>query len=141
VTRQRVTVADAAEMLGISQDAVRMRVKRGKLEGDKEGNRLLVWIDPDQTEDQTSSARFATDELLEAYRDEITFLRRELERKDHLLAAALERIPAIEAPPEPRGSPETAEEEPERGEARPAGGEAQEGAEKTSPWWRRVFGG
>ena len=43
----------------------------------------------------------------------------EAERQGHaearrLLAAALERIPAIEAPSEPRESPETVEEEPER---------------------------
>ena len=44
----------------------------------------------------------------------------EIRRRDHLLAAALERIPALEAPPdttlsEPRGSRETASEEAAKG--------------------------
>jgi hypothetical protein len=69
-----------------------------------------------------------------------TGLREENRRKDHLLAAALERIPPqIEAPQEARESPETVEEEPERAEPRPATGEAQGGVQR--PWWRRVFGG
>jgi hypothetical protein len=38
---------------------------------------------------------------------------------DRLLSAALERIPELEAPSEPRESPETVEEEPERAEPRP----------------------
>ena len=54
------------------------------------------------------------------------------------MAAALERIPAIEAPSEPRESPETVEEEPERAEPHPATVEAQESVQR--PWWRRVFG-
>jgi hypothetical protein len=109
-----------------------MRVKRGKLTGDKEHNKLFVWIDTDQTADPTAPR----DELLGAYRDEIAFLRRELERKDHLLAAALERIPPqLEAPSAHPESPEMATEEAER----PATGGIQEGAQR--PWWRRVFRG
>jgi hypothetical protein len=38
---------------------------------------------------------------------------------NHLLSAALERIPELEAPSEPRESPETVEEEPETAEPRP----------------------
>jgi len=38
---------------------------------------------------------------------------------DHLLSAALERIPELEAPSEPRESPETVEGEPETAEPRP----------------------
>jgi hypothetical protein len=52
--------------------------------------------------------------------------------------AALERIPAIEAPSEARESPETVEEEPERAEPRPTMAEAQEASQR--PWWRRMFG-
>jgi DNA-binding transcriptional MerR regulator len=40
---------------------------------------------------------------------------------------------------EPRGAPETAEEQQGRGGAQSAAGGAQEGAQR--PWWRRVFGG
>jgi hypothetical protein len=41
---------------------------------------------------------------------------------------------------EPRGAPETAEEQQGRGEPRPVTVESQEGAQRR-PWWRRVFGG
>ena len=65
---------------------------------------------------------------LEAERGSSAELRR-------LLAAALERIPPqLEAPSEPRESPETATEG--EAEPRPAGG--QEGTQR--PWWSRWFG-
>jgi protein subunit release factor B len=82
-----------------------------------------------------------------AYKDQVEYLqteltrrseehREEMRRKDHLLAAALERIPAIEAPldtpSEPREQPETASET-ESKEEPPA--------EERRPWWQRMFGG
>ena len=59
-----------------------------------------------------------------------------------LLAAALERIPAIEAPQEPSESPETATEKPMGPETQEAREEAKEAAQPRSgtPWWRRMFG-
>jgi excisionase family DNA binding protein len=41
---------------------------------------------------------------------------------------------------EPRGAPETAEEQQGRGGPRPTTGEAQESAQRL-PWWRRIIGG
>jgi hypothetical protein len=55
------------------------------------------------------------------------------------LAAALERIPAIEAPQEASEDAERVEEAPERSEPRSDAGGAQEGVRR--PWWRRVFRG
>ena len=56
-----------------------------------------------------------------------------------MLAAALERISAIEAPSEASEAAETVE-GPQIGQRpHPATGEAQEGVQ--IPWWRRVFGG
>jgi excisionase family DNA binding protein len=46
MTKQRVTVGEAAEALGISPDAVRMRIKRGQLEADKDGGRVFVFWSP-----------------------------------------------------------------------------------------------
>jgi hypothetical protein len=64
----------------------------------------------------------------------------EIRRRDHLLAAALERIPAIEAPqeaaPDPRGGRETAAEEPSKGDV-PL---EQEKEEDRRSWWQRWFG-
>ena len=58
-------------------------------------------------------------------------------RKDHLLAAALERIPAIEAPSEERGSPETDA----AGRPDTSAPTQQQTPAEVRPWWRRMFGG
>src|SRR5215210_5272897 len=149
----RLTVADAAAALGITEGAVRSRIKRGTLATVKEGRTVFVLLGGG-----TSAAYQATNtsvpgdqsELIEALRDQIEDLRRQRDEwreqariTDRLLSAAMERIPAIEAPapaqaPEPRESPEMAEEEPERADPHPATVEAQEGAQR--PWWRRVLG-
>lgn len=66
---------------------------------------------------------------------------REANRENRrLLAAALERIPAIEAPPEATGAPEAAT---ESGEGAPYGTsrqEAQDSLQRRHSWWRRFFG-
>jgi hypothetical protein len=66
----------------------------------------------------------------------------EAERQAHaearrLLAAALERIPALEPPPEAPESPDTPS-EPAPGSRTPP--EPQTAPERV-PWWRRMFGG
>jgi hypothetical protein len=43
---RRVHLSEAAEILGVSKDAVRMRVKRGTLRSEKgEDGRVYVWVD------------------------------------------------------------------------------------------------
>jgi hypothetical protein len=93
----------------------------------------------------------AKDETIAELRERIAQLTRimetrdeELRRKDHLLAAALERIPELEAPttspaPEPRRSPESAAAQPGREEPQPPAAGAQEGGDRR-PWWKRFFG-
>src|ERR687898_1665031 len=89
----RLTVAQAADRLGITQDAVRKRIARGTLRHvkDHEG-RIFVYLDPfervsktDQDEDQHKASRTDQDEDQDKYtrslEDQIEFLRRELERK------------------------------------------------------------
>jgi hypothetical protein len=84
--------------------------------------------------------------LVESLRDQIEDLRRERDEwreqariTDRLLSAAMERIPAIEAPQEASEDAETVEEASDSVEPRPATGGAQEGTRR--PWWRRMFGG
>jgi len=90
--------------------------------------------------EQTTDQAADQSELVEELRRQNEYLREENRRKDHLLAAALERIPPqIEARQEARGSPETVEEERERAGPHPATVGNQEGAQR--PWWRRIFGG
>jgi hypothetical protein len=106
----RLSVPEAAELLGVTQSAVRKRVQRGTIPWDKDSEgRIYVYVDLSETSPETGrdKARDTTtgrsrDELLEAYRDQIDFLRRELERKDTLLMSLMQRVPELEPAPEPR---------------------------------------
>jgi hypothetical protein len=137
---QRTTLAEAAELLGISKGAVRQRVRRGSLRSEKgEDGRVYVYVDPSVDDVH----RHERDELVEALRDQVEDLRRERDEwreqarmTNRLLSAALERIPPqLEAPQEASEAAETVGEE---AEPRPSTGGAQEGVQR--PWWRRVFG-
>jgi len=100
---RKANLGEAAQILGVTREAVRRRAKRGTLPSETgEDGRLYVWVDADHHDDREDHH----DLLVEELRDRIRYLEAESRRKDHLLAAALERIPpAIEAPPEPRESP------------------------------------
>ncbi len=120
-TQRRVPVAEAAKALGISEGAVRMRVKRGTLPSTREGGRLYVLLnteptpDPERTHDRTS-------ELIAALREQLQAERQAHAEARRLLMAALERIPAIEAPAsgatDERGPHQTVEEAQEGPEPR-----------------------
>jgi len=138
--QRRATVAEAAVLLGISEGAVRMRVKRGTLPSTREGGRLYVLLNVDPTpepERPHDGTHDRTSELIDTLREQLEAERQAHAEARRLLAAALERIPAIEAPSEPRESPETVEEQPERAEPRSVTVESQESVQRS--WWRRVF--
>jgi hypothetical protein len=157
---QRLTVSQAATALGITEGAVRSRIKRGTLPTTKEGGTVFVLLGKPGAPlggtpqaNQTPNTGVPTDqtELIETLRDEVNLLTEEREasrRKDHLLAAALERIPpAIEAPRDqepPESTLEEASEESDRdepqGTPKSGTGGPQEAAQRRS-WWRRMFGG
>jgi len=140
--QQRLTVHDAARRLGISEDAVRMRVKRGTLSADKEGGRLYVLLDIEPTAEPTTDR---TDELIEELRGRVLSLEHQLDQEREanrenrrIIVALTSRIPAIEAPSDARESPQTVGDEPQRAEPRPDAPGAQESVQR--PWWRRIFG-
>ena len=143
----RLTVAQAAAALNISQDAVRKRIARGTIPHDRDDSgRVYVYLVPSETvhkTDQDTTQDDATKTVQDAYirslEDQIAFLRRELERKDAILLNLTERIPELEAPSEERESPETAGDEPQRAEPRPDASGTQRSVHR--PWWRRMFGG
>jgi hypothetical protein len=147
--QRRLTVHDAPRRLGISEDAVRMRIKRGTLAADKEGGRLYVLL----TDDPTTEPTDRTNELISELRDRVRSLEEQMQEERaanrenrRIIAALTQRIPAIEAPSEteapaePSEASETATEPPGRVEPQPPLEGAQEPTERMS-WWRRVFGG
>ena len=139
----RLTVAQAADALSISQDAVRKRIARGTIPHDRDGSgRVYVYLSPSETVHKTDqdarvdeASKTVQDRHIKSLEDQIAFLRRELERKDAILLNLSSKIPELE-PPE---SPETVKETSEGAEPRPGTEESQEGVQR--PWWRRVFGG
>jgi Tfp pilus assembly protein FimV len=144
-------------MLGTTVDGVRSRIRRGSVDSVKIDGTVYVLLDPDQVRlaqtrpDQPGASRDqavaetspgsalleAKDETIAELRDRVAQLTKimetrdeELRRKDHLLAATLERVPALGAP----------RDEPEGSEPPPATEGAQEAAQPRS-WWRRWLGG
>src|SRR5215208_7846614 len=128
--QDRVTIQEAAERLGVKEDAIRKRIQRGTLKHEKtrEG-RVFVWVHTaqDTTEDTTQAAYqdASQDVLLSAKDETIAALREQLAQANErdrenrrIIAAMTQRIPAIEAPPDSApdapGSPDTATDE-ERG--------------------------
>jgi excisionase family DNA binding protein len=90
------TVAEAAEVLGISPEAVRKRIARGTLEAKKlDGETWTVYLDDvptdrttDQTEDESHFWKLINDQ-----KQEIERLRQELEREKARVDMLIERIP------------------------------------------------
>jgi hypothetical protein len=147
---QWLPMSEAAEILGISKDAVRMRVRRGSLRSEKgEDGRVYVFVDA--TTHETEYAVLRDDpsaELVEVLRAQVEDLQSRLDRETEanrenrrIIAGLIERVPELEAPSsspqeEPRESSESAEPSPTPTE--PAAG-SQTGSQR--PWWRRILRG
>ena len=85
--RDRVTVQEAAKRLGVKDDAIRKRIQRGTLQHDKGlAGRVYVYLDDGGHANGNwglDRVHVATqDTLLASLREQIDFLRDELERKD-----------------------------------------------------------
>ena len=79
----RVTVSEAAEMVGVTQSAIRKRVQRGTIPWDKDSEgRIYVYVNPSDTSPEAGKDRprdtvtgQSCDEVLEAYKEQVEFLR------------------------------------------------------------------
>ena len=152
----RLTVAEAAEALGITEAGVRKRVQRNQIPHERgDDGRLFVWISPGETRhaesrDEPDVSRDSGEaSLVPELRDRIRFLERmleareaELQRRDVMLINMTEAMKALNPPPsqEPSEAPETAANEQQGRGAIPDAGVPQEAAQPRS-WWRRMFGG
>jgi hypothetical protein len=146
---EKYTVREAASLLGTSVDAVRGRLRRGSLDSMKVDGVVYVLLDeasrdrhanketrrPGKTNQQNAVNRDQS-ELLEELRNQNEWLRREIEHKDTIIMSLTQRIPELEAPPEPRESPVSAH---DAGDGTQASRASRE-QEKRSSWWRRFFG-
>jgi len=150
----RTTIAEAAKRLGVSTDAVRKRLNRGQLHGEKVAGVWVVFLPAETSQSGHGASTNWTadqtgpddrDRLIAALESDIDFLRRELdtrndelERRDVLLREALGRIPALSAG-EKRVDPQ--EDPPERHHAMEAPKMSQDTSNsRVRSWWRRFLG-
>src|SRR5215211_7508624 len=142
----RLTVPEAAGVMGISAEAVRQRIKRRTLPTEKDASgTVLVLLDEALVADSTRQYAHGTRKdgditgdstpLTESLQEQVEYLKEtvakrdeEIRRRDHLLAAALERIPAIQESTEVREGP--------------VPGEVEQGEpfRERRSWWQRWFG-
>jgi excisionase family DNA binding protein len=153
----KMRVEEAARKLGIKEESVRKRIRRGKMRSEKdEDGRLYVYIDgtevvrdeyADESEDwSVAEASDPADGLIAAKDETIRILHKQLaeerearRRADTIIAqiaqanaALAARVPELEAPPaELPGGKEAA--------AAPTYG--ARAAPERSSWWRRLLGG
>ncbi len=154
------TVKDAGEILGISPEAVRARLKRGTLHRETgEDGTVLVRLDAGPSGNGNNGttdgldASHSSPSRVEELREEVAFLREELRRErearveekrrhDTIVLQLAQRIPeleapAVEAPAAARGEHETASEH-------RAGGDTPESSQEPvqrRPWLYRFFFG
>jgi len=153
---ERLTTAQAASRLGITEAGVRKRVQRGQMPHERdETGRLWVYLDARVTEGQKSRDRdrasrdsHAAEPLISQMQAQIDSLERQLEQANErdrenrrIIAALTSRIPELPAASstEPRESPEMADDEQQGRGPTPDAGGPQVGTERRS-WWREFFG-
>jgi hypothetical protein len=146
----RVTVPEAAMLLGITQSAVHKRIARDQIASEKtEDGRVYVFVDSaeivhdrvnDRSMDESKDDLIASlRDQIGAYKDQVEYLRKELSRrseehaeesrrKDTIIMTMAQRIPELEPASEPGESPESASKEEQSGEG--------ETKAEPRPWWR-----
>jgi hypothetical protein len=135
-------MADAAQVLGISKEAVRKRVTRGTLPSDVgEDGRRYVYLDAGQDAGSASASAVSgdsRDELIATLKEQLDAERNAHAETRRIAYTLAQRVPELEASeaPEPRESPPTASEESGRGDMSP---EPHHPVERPS-WWRKFFG-
>jgi excisionase family DNA binding protein len=109
----RLSVSEAARRLGIKEESVRKRVKRGSLESERdESGHVWVYVDtldeyPDEGRDEYRDTY--QDQLLDQLRSENQYLREESQRKDSIIMSLSQRLPELsESPHSATHSPHSA---------------------------------
>jgi excisionase family DNA binding protein len=157
--RDRLTIAEAATLLGVHKNTVRNRIKDGSYRAEmvqtERGPTYLIERESLLTNLTTNTLSSASQglvsqpamefvqELLRPFVSELGEVREELGAERARRQIAEERAAALEAEleafRETRESPEPVEEEQEMAEPQSAALGTQEGARR--PWWQRWFGG
>ena len=151
VVAKRMDLKEAVQVLGITSDSVRKRVKRGTLPSETgEDGRLYVWLDmgPDSGLDTGSDGVSpgvppdGLDTLVEAKDETIRVLEAQLQAEREasaelrrIVAGLVQRVPELEPAREPGESPVSASEKPSDIQEEP-----QEEGKRRSWLYRFFFG-
>jgi excisionase family DNA binding protein len=156
--KDRLTIAEAAALLGVHKNTVRNRIKSGSYQAEmvqtERGPKYLIERESLLTNLSTNTLSSASQELvgrqamefvqelLRPFVSELGEVREELGAERARRQMAVQRAAELEAELEAlraeRESPQTLEEPESAEEPHPAAGEAQEGVQRS--WWRRMFG-
>ncbi len=147
-TERRLTVREAAGVLGISVDAVRMRARRGTLQSEKDPTgRVYVYLNDDSSktkhrlDGEPTALISAKDETIAVLREQLEAERAAHAEARRIIAGLVSRVPELSAPAS--ADPTAAETGESPGPTRTpndAHGGPQAAAQRRS-WWSRVFGG
>ena len=145
---QRLSVAEAAKALGISQQAVHGRIKRETIEHDiGEDGKIYVYVEDNGVEKGVGNA--VVNDYITSLKSEIEGLKEDKEvwqeeakRKDTIIAqmnqtmgALIHRIPELEAPSE--STPEATESAAVDSDIESRG--VVPPTPQNRSWWRRIF--
>jgi hypothetical protein len=149
VDTRRFTVSQAAKHLSTTESSIRHKVNRNSIphEKDEETNRVYILIDQVEDEELTEDNQRTTngdppdtERLIDALtaqldqaQESLRYEREANRENRRLLAAALERIPAIEAPDGQDGDLTATDGYPN------SSGREEERAKPRRGWWSRVF--
>ncbi len=151
----RLIVADAARLLGLSAEAVRRRIKRGTLASEKVDGTVYVILDADPTQSNADPTNNQTTEpttektaMVEVLSEHVAYLREQLDQEREanrenrrIIAGLVQRVPEIEATPGPRDASEPGPDLSPGLVEDPQGDNAGPEAGVSRPWWRRKFTG
>jgi hypothetical protein len=138
-TDERLTVAQAADRLGITEGAVRSRIKRGTLPTERERGTVYVVLGGELAGGGPADEPPADHRLINSYAERVESLERALEAEREanrenrrIIAGLVNRVPELAAPEREAGAgaeegPPEESEGPETGVQRP---------ERGYPWWR-----
>jgi hypothetical protein len=158
-TARRVTVAEAAVLLGLSEDAVRSRLKRGTLRKEKarDGSVLVVLGSdrpvnrPSAQGDRPTSTDQAADqpvdqgELMGILREQLDYMREQLNQEREanrenrrIIAGLVQRVPELEPTSNASSEAPESRETPSETQGKGTGPADDTEAQKPS-FWRRLF--
>ena len=94
---KKVDLDTAAEYYGISRDAMRKRIKRGKVDAVKESGHYYVFI-PDSKAENSGQQADNPGQLIDQLKSENEFLRQQIHQQSIIIYNLSESVKLLEAP-------------------------------------------